>query len=51
MVFDETTVWPDGFDFSYLRPVRPRSFPPLCPRTYKAFAVQEATAENDPPAK
>ncbi|AWS40203.1 pentapeptide repeat-containing protein [Streptosporangium sp. 'caverna'] len=51
VVFDETTVWPDGFDFSHLRPVRRRSLSPIRPRTYEEFAVQAAIAENDPPAK
>ncbi|MEU4697434.1 pentapeptide repeat-containing protein [Nonomuraea dietziae] len=51
VVFDETTTWPDCFDAALIRPARPRSLPPVRPRTYDEFAVKAATAEDDPPAE
>ncbi|MGR6920065.1 pentapeptide repeat-containing protein [[Actinomadura] parvosata] len=41
VVFDESTVWPDGFDPSSIDPARLRSLPPLRPRSYDEFAVKD----------
>ncbi|MEU8106761.1 pentapeptide repeat-containing protein [Nonomuraea muscovyensis] len=45
VVFDESTVWPDGFEPSLLESGRPRSLPPIRPRDYDEFAVKDKRAE------
>ncbi|MDP9869150.1 MULTISPECIES: pentapeptide repeat-containing protein [Streptosporangium] len=45
VVFDESTVWPDGFEPSSIGPARPRPLPPVRPRTYDEFAVRDGPAE------
>ncbi|GAA4979985.1 hypothetical protein HD597_011904 [Nonomuraea thailandensis] len=45
VVFDESTVWPDGFEPSLIEPARLRSLPPVRPRSYDDFAVRDESAE------
>ncbi|NUT42175.1 MAG: pentapeptide repeat-containing protein [Thermoactinospora sp.] len=45
VVFDENTVWPDGFEPASIEPTRQRSVPPVRPRDYDEFAVKDDQAE------
>ncbi|NUW42749.1 pentapeptide repeat-containing protein [Nonomuraea rhodomycinica] len=51
VVFDESTVWPEGFDPSLIGPPQARELPPVRPRSYDRFTVEAVTAEIDPPGQ